>query len=274
MARMNLQGKTALITGAANGIGKATATALAKRGCHLILTDINAQGLSATQETLQAHGVTINTYHLDVADEESIMALAQQLQTEHKKLDLLVNNAGVALTGTFEQVSREEFNWLFTINFWGVVWMCRAFLPLLRQSDDARIVNISSVFGMFGFPGQVAYCASKFGVRGFSESLRMELEDSHIGVTVVHPGGIATSIATNARISASPTVTQQQVDDERDTATRFLTLDPAIAGETIIKGVERRKKRVLVGNDAKAIAMIIRLLPVAHWRVLKMFFSS
>ena len=174
--------------------------------------------------------------------------------------------AGVAVGGTFEQVSDEDFEWLFEINFWGVVRMTRAFMPLLHASDDARIVNLSSIYGVIAPPEQSAYSASKFAVRGFSEALRHELEGSSIGVTVVHPGGIATSIAEKARIPAG--VTEEEISLRHEKYRKLLRLPPEIAGETIVRGIERRKPRILIGSDAKTISLIARLLPVSYWRVL------
>ena len=181
-------------------------------------------------------------------------------------MDVLVNNAGVAVGGTFEQVSEEDFEWLFEINFWGVVRMTRAFLPLLRASGDARIVNLSSVFGLVAPPEQVAYAASKFAVRGFSEALRHELEGSGVGVTVVHPGGVATSIAEKARVPAG--VSEEEIARRRENFRKLLRLPPEVAGETIVRGIERRQTRMLVGSDAKTISLIARLLPVSYWKLL------
>ena len=191
MGKMQLSGKTALVTGAASGIGRATALSLAKRNCNLILADINEAGLTETVKLLAPHSVSVSTHSLDVSDKQAVMRFPDHVQ----QLDILINNAGVGISGNFEQLNPEEFDWLFNINFHAVVNMCRAFLPLLKESADARIVNISSVYGLFGVPGNVAYCASKFAVRGFSEALRYEIADNNIGVSVVHPGGVATSIA-------------------------------------------------------------------------------
>ena len=200
---MTLQGRTAVITGSAGGIGRAIANSLARRGCHLALADIDDIALASTATELAAHKVRISRHHLDVSDRAAIAAFPQQVTAEHPGVDILVNNAGVALGGTFEQVTEADFDWLLSINFWGVVRMTRAFLPLLHKSEEARIVNISSIFGIIAPPGQTAYAASKFAVRGFSESLRHELSGTRIGVTVVHPGGVATSIAKNARVAGS-----------------------------------------------------------------------
>ncbi|HEX6624206.1 MAG TPA: SDR family NAD(P)-dependent oxidoreductase, partial [Pyrinomonadaceae bacterium] len=207
--RMRLEGRTAVITGAAGGIGRAIAVSLARRGCHLALADIDEAGMADTADLVRGDGVRVSRHRLDVADRAAVADLPAQVAAEHAGADLLVNNAGVAVGGTFEQVSEEDFEWLFEINFWGVVRMTRAFLPLLRASGDARVVNLSSVFGLVAPPEQVAYAASKFAVRGFSEALRHELEGSGVGVTVVHPGGVATSIAEKARVPAG--VSEEEV---------------------------------------------------------------
>jgi NAD(P)-dependent dehydrogenase (short-subunit alcohol dehydrogenase family) len=264
--RMRLEGRTAVITGAAGGIGRAIAVSLARRGCHLALADVDEAGMAGTEDLVQANGVRVTRHRLDVADRADIAAFPARVAAGHPGVDLLVNNAGVAVGGTFEQVSEEDFEWLFEINFWGVVRMTRAFLPLLRASGDARVVNLSSVFGLVAPPEQAAYAASKFAVRGFSEALRHELEGSGVGVTVVHPGGVATSISEKARVPAG--VSAEEVERRRKRFRKMLRLPPEVAGETIVRGVERRKPRVLVGSDAKLLSLIARILPVSYWKVL------
>ncbi len=263
---MRLAGRTAVITGAANGIGRAIAVSLARRGCHLALADINEDGVVSTAELTRSSGVRVSRHRLDVADRIAVAEFPGVVAAEHGGADVLVNNAGVAVGGTFEQVSDEDFEWLFEINFWGVVRMTRAFMPLLHASDDARVVNLSSIYGVVAPPEQTAYSASKFAVRGFSEALRHELEGSRIGVTVVHPGGVATSIAENARVPAG--TTDEEIAQRRAKYRRLLRLPPEIAGETIVQGIERRKSRVLVGSDAKTISLIARCLPVSYWKML------
>jgi len=264
---MNLKNRTAIVTGAASGIGRGIALALARRGCNLALADIDEAGLAETERMMANAGSKTSRHRLDVADREAVAAFPKEIRAAHGGVDLLVNNAGVALGGAFEQVAEEDFEWLFGVNFWGVVRMTRAFLPHLRASDDARIVNISSVFGLIAPAGQTAYAASKFAVRGFSNALMNELEGSNVGVTVVHPGGVRTAIARNARWpkSAKP----ETVAAVTETANRALVLPPERAGEIIVEAIERRAKRVLVGRDAKMIAIVERLAPVSHLATLK-----
>lgn len=260
---MNLSGRTALVTGGAGGIGRAIAASLARRGCHLALVDIDADALVSAERAIARPGLHISRHNLDVADRDAVAPLPREIEAAHGGLDVLVNNAGVALGGTFEETSEEDFDWLLGINFWGVVRMTRAFLPLLRRSDDARLVNLSSVFGLIAPPRQAAYAASKFAVRGFSEALRHELAGSRVGVTTVHPGGVATSIAANAKVPAGA--------DPEDAARRKrafqanLKLAPEVAGEAIVQAIERRRARVIVGTDAKIAAALERLLPTTHW---------
>ncbi|HKS27674.1 MAG TPA: SDR family NAD(P)-dependent oxidoreductase [Pyrinomonadaceae bacterium] len=263
---MRLEDRTAVITGAGGGIGRAIAVSLARRRCHLALADINEAGLEGTEDLVRESGVRVSRHRLDVSDRMAVADFPAQVVAEHAGVDLLINNAGVAVGGTFEQVSDEDFEWLFEINFWGVVRMTRAFLPLLRASNEARIVNLSSVFGIVAPPEQVAYAASKFAVRGFSEALRHELQGSGVGVTVVHPGGVATSIAENARVPAG--ATEEEIERRKKRFRKLLRLPPEVAGETIVRGIERRQERVLIGSDAKFISLVARVLPVSYWKVL------
>jgi NAD(P)-dependent dehydrogenase (short-subunit alcohol dehydrogenase family) len=263
---LKVQGRTAVVTGAAGGIGRGIALALARRGGAVALLDIDDAALMRTATELAALGARVSTHHLDVSDRSAVAAFPAQLTAEHGGVDLLVNNAGVALGGTFEDISETDFEWLFGINFWGVVRMTRALLPLLRESDDARIVNISSLFGLIAPPGQTAYAASKFAVRAFSESLRHELAATRIGVTVVHPGGVATSIAKSSRMPQN--LSADEAAKRRKFFDSFLTMPPETAGEIIVRGVESRKARILVGSDAKRGALLERLMPVNYWNVL------
>ena len=262
---MELKGRTAVVTGAASGIGRGVALALARRGCNLALADVNMAGLAQTGELLRAAAgdVRVSQHDLDVANRAAVADFSRVVLAEHPGVDILVNNAGVAIGGTFEAASEEDFEWLFEINFFGVVRMTRAFLPVLRKSAEARIVNLSSVFGIISPPEHSAYSASKFAVRGFSNSLRHELEGSNVGVTVVHPGGVATSISDNAR--APKGIPAEEVARRKAIVKKALRMPPEEAGEIIVNGIERRKARVLVGSDAKMIAMAERLAPVGYW---------
>lgn len=264
-----IRGRTAIVTGAGSGIGRGISLALARRGADLALADINETGLEETAGLIAANGVKISRHRLDVADRDAVAAFPDAVIAAHGRADILINNAGVAVGGAFEQVAEEDFEWLFEINFWGVVRMTRAFLPLLRASGDAHLVNISSLFGLIAPPGQAPYCASKFAVRGFTESLRRELEEekAKIAVTLVHPGGVATSIAMNSRLPRG--VNAAELAEKRDRFNRLLTMPPEKAGEIIVSGMERGKARVLVGNDAKSAALIERIRPVNYWRTLQ-----
>lgn len=264
---MRMAGRTAVVTGAASGIGRGIALALARRGCNLALADLNEAGLAET--AAMATGVDVSTHRLDVADRQAVAAFPATVVARHGGAHLLFNNAGVACGGTFEQVAEADFEWLMNINFYGVVRMTRAFLPLLRAADEARIVNISSIFGIVAPPGQTAYCASKFAVRAFSESLRRELEaeGSSVGVTVVHPGGVATSIAKSARPPAGANSADLEAQKER--FDKFLRMPPEEAGETIVAGAEAGRARVIVGNDARFMALLERLAPVSYWKLLE-----
>jgi len=263
---VKLRDRVAVVTGAAGGIGRGVALALARRGCHLALADVDAAGLGTTAAEAEALGVRASRHALDVTDRVAVAALPAAVREAHGRIDVLVNNAGVALGGTFEQVSEADFDWLMAINFDAVVRMTRAFLPLLHVSDDARIVNISSVYGLVSPPGQTAYSASKFAVRGFSNALRHELDGTRIGVTVVHPGGVATAIARSARAPAG--VAPEEIALRRAASEKMLRMPPARAGEIIVRAVERRRARVLVGGDAVVVALIERLAPVRYWRLL------
>jgi len=265
--RMRLANRTAVVTGAASGIGKAIAVSLARRRCHLALADIDEAGMAQAATLISSHGVRVSCHCLDVSDATAVAALPDAVRRVHSGVDLLFNNAGVAMWGNFDQVSDADFEWLFNINFHGLVRMTRAFLPLLKASDDARLVNVSSVFGLVAPSGQAAYVASKFAVRGFSEALRHELEHTSVGVTVVFPGGVATSISERARRPAA--LSHEEIEQGLARSRRLLKLRPEIAGETIVTGVEQRKARVLIGSDAHLIDLLVRFAPVSYWSIMR-----
>jgi NAD(P)-dependent dehydrogenase (short-subunit alcohol dehydrogenase family) len=261
----DFDGKTVLITGAGSGIGRALALNLAHQGVRLALADRDEASLGETRARLP-FGVVARTYRLDVTDVAAIRQLPATIKADFGGLDVLINNAGIALGGTFEQVSEEDFAQVVEVNFWGIVRMTRAFLPLLKASPDARLVNLSSLFGLISPPGQAAYSASKFAVRGFSNALAVELLDTSVGVTVVHPGGVATSIASSSKTPDG--LSEAEIALRRAEMQKLLKLPPERAAAIIVDGVRRRKRRVLVGSDAKLAALLERLAPVRHLSIL------
>ncbi|WP_421789606.1 SDR family NAD(P)-dependent oxidoreductase [Hyphobacterium sp.] len=267
MSRLDLAGKTAVVTGAASGIGEALAKALAARGCHLALADINEDGLNTVAEALRSNDRRVTATVLDVSDAEAVSTFSEEVRNTHGEAQLLFNNAGVALGGFFDQVTPEQFDRVININLNGVVWMTRAFLPLMKASGEGQITNISSIFGVIAPAGQTAYSAAKFGVRGFSMALRHELMDTSIRVTTVHPGGVATNIAKTAARGVG--VSDEEFEIGKKVADQSLVMPPPKAAEIILRGVERRKPRVFVGRDAHALMWMERVLPTRYWALLQ-----
>ena len=257
----------AVVTGAGSGIGQALALALAARGCILVLADRDAESLAITAAQARALGATVSEHVVDLGDTAALEAFASDVMAQHKRVSLLVNNAGVALAGSFDQVSIADMEWLFAINFWAPVRLCKAFMPALRSGQMAHIVNISSLFGLIAPAGQSAYSAAKFALRGFSESLRHELEGSGITLSVVHPGGIKTSIAKSARIPAGINGTELREGLER--FDKFLALAPKDAAARIMAGIAKREPRILIGNDARRGDILQRLMPATYWKPMR-----
>jgi len=252
-----LKNTVAVVTGAGSGIGRSLAQNLASQGACLALADVNSKGLQETRELLGSAEAKI--YSVDVSKASAVEAFAHDVKRDFGGAALLVNNAGVALQGTFMEISLEDMEWLMGINFWGVVYGCRFFLPLLQKAPEAHLVNISSVFGMIGPPGQTAYCSAKYAVRGFTEVLRQELRLTNVKVTCVHPGGIKTSIAENARTGASAdTALTAQM---RERFTQIARTSPEKAASVIVNGILRDKPRVLIGADAVQVDIMQRLFP-------------
>ncbi len=262
-----IKGSVAVITGAAGGIGAALAANLARRGAHLALADRNGEGLSNVAANARADGVTVSEHLLDVSDKAALELLPEAVLATHGKVTILINNAGVALGGTFDDSTLADFEWLFDINFWAPVRLTKAFMYILRRESASHIVNVSSLFGLIAPPGQTAYSAAKFGLRGFSEALRHELEGSNISLTVVHPGGIKTEIANNARIP-------QSIDPEEARArtkefNKLLRTSAEDAAAMIVRAIEQRAPRLLIGKDARMAERIQRLLPATYWKLIK-----
>jgi short-subunit dehydrogenase len=265
-----ISGSAAAITGAASGIGRALALELAARGCDLALADRDEAGLAAlAAEIAKASQRKVTVHTVDVGVPLEIEAFAQAAIAAHPALNIVINNAGVALMGMFDEVDQAQMEWLININFWGVVHGTRAFLPHLSTKPEAHIVNLSSIFGIIAPPGQTAYCAAKFAVRGFSESLRHELAmaGSPVRLSVVHPGGVATNIARNSRTGVGMTDNARRAQSiERFDAVAKTT--PAAAALRIIVGIEKNQPRILIGNDARYMDLLQRFRPSTYWAVL------
>ena len=266
----SFNGRVAAITGAASGMGRALALALAREGCHLALADKNGPGLLQTVAIIKASTlapVTMTTQLLDVSDREAVQAWATDTFVQHGQVNLIFNNAGVALSSTVEGVDYADLEWIVGINFWGVVHGTKAFLPYLKASGDGHVVNTSSVFGLFAQPGMSGYNATKFAVRGFTESLRQELDLQRCGVsaTCVHPGGIRTDICRSSRIDANMTgfLIHSEQQARADFEKLFVT-DADKAAKVILQGVRHNKRRVLIGRDAYFLDLLARCLPAAY----------
>ncbi|MTV16340.1 MULTISPECIES: SDR family oxidoreductase [Bradyrhizobium] len=266
-----ISGSAAAVTGAASGIGRALAHELALRGCDLAIADRDEAGLqAAAAEIAKASPRKVTVHRLDVSEPDQITAFAEAAVTAHPSLNIVVNNAGVALLGEFGEFDQAQMEWLFNINFWGVVHGTRAFLPQLSRQREAHIVNISSIFGIIAPPGQSAYCAAKFAVRGFSESLRHELAvaNSPVRLSVVHPGGVATSIARNSRAGTGITDNARRAESiERFDALARTT--PTAAAQRIIAGIEKNQPRILIGKDAYFMDLLQRFRPARYWKTMQ-----
>ena len=262
----DFQNKVAVITGAGSGIGRALARDLAAAGARLALSDVNQVGLQETADSLGLGSDRLITEAFDVADRDAFYAFAERVTGHFGAAHLVFNNAGVALGATVEDMSYEDFEWLMGINFWGVVHGTKAFLPHLKAAGEGHIVNVSSVFGLIGVPTQSAYNAAKFAVRGFTEALRQELEmeGGRVSCTSVHPGGIKTNIARSARFSGMEAVTDMDEDSGKARFEKMFITTPDKAAATILKGVRRNARRVLIGPDAHAIDWISRLAPTGY----------
>ena len=257
----------AVITGAALGIGRALAVRLAREKISgIAVSDVNERELSETAKMVKSLGVSVSTHIADVSKLEQVQRFAGEVIAKHNQVTHLINNAGVALCGSFEEISLEDFEWLMSINFWGVIYGTKVFLPILKQQEKAHIINISSVFGLVAPPGQSAYCASKFAVRGFTESLRHELEHTNISVSCVHPGGIKTNIVNNSRVG------ENAGEDIKKKIVKFFDkASPTTAeqaADIIVKGVKRKNPRILIGSDARQINIIQRLFPAKYFSVM------
>jgi NAD(P)-dependent dehydrogenase (short-subunit alcohol dehydrogenase family) len=253
-----LTDRTAVVTGAGGGIGRATSLLLAQRGCRLAIADINDEGLAETARLVRELGRPVSTHHVDVSDKARMEEFPAEVVEAHGGVNLLVNNAGVTVNASFVEHSLEDFEWLMGINFWGVVYGCKFFLPHLLSAEEGHIVNLSSLFGLLGVPQQSSYCASKFAVRGFTESLRVELSPTKVGVTSVHPGGIATNIAASSRVADNA---QTRAAHARVVRGFKKMVSPDVAAARIVSGIERNKPRILITRETHVADIAKRFLP-------------
>ena len=273
----DFKNKVAAITGAASGMGRTLALELARRGCHLALSDVNEAGLAETAAMAAKLGVKVTTAKVNVANRDEVFAWADQAAADHGKVNLIFNNAGVALGAFLETVKPEDFQWIMGINFWGVVWGTQAFLPHLKRAGEGHIVNTSSLFGLLSLPTQGTYNSSKFAVRGFTEALRQELDLEKCGVsaTCVHPGGIRTNIARDAKmdnsISAKTGANPETAKAKFDKLLNTTTAESAAL--QILRAVEGNQRRVLVGIDAKFLDKVVRFFG-AWYQPMTTFFAK
>jgi|KBSSwiStaDraftv2_1062776.scaffolds.fasta_scaffold100286_2 NAD(P)-dependent dehydrogenase (short-subunit alcohol dehydrogenase family) len=260
----------AVITGASSGIGRALALRLAAEPvAGIAMGDVNVEALAETAKMIQDGRARITTHKVNVADEDEMGAFAEDVVREHGRVTHVINNAGVALAGSCREVSLEDIRWLMDINFWGVVFGTKFFLPFLEKEQSAHIVNVSSLYGLIAPPGQAAYSASKFAVRGFTEALRHELKGTNIAVSVVHPGGVKTNIANSARIGAGLKLSPEELQDRLDAVNLLLShTTPEQAAEVIVKGIKGRNPRILIGRDARLLSLINRLFPCRYGDVI------
>lgn len=258
-------GKVAVVTGAGSGIGRALAVELARSGASLAISDVDPDGLAQTEQTVKAIGAPVKADLLNVAERESFIAYADQVNAHFGKVNQVYNNAGIAFIGDVEITAFKDIERVMDVDFWGVVNGTKAFLPYLIESGDGHVVNVSSLFGLLSVPGQAAYNSAKFAVRGFTEALRQEMKVAGhpVGVTAVHPGGIKTAVARSA--------TGAEGVDAEEMANFFdkwlASTTPEKAAQVILNGVRRNRARVLVGSDAKVLDLLVRIAGSGYQRL-------
>ena len=261
-----IAGKVATITGAASGIGRATAIALAREGATICASDLDREGLAETAKRIESEGGKVSTYLLDVADKDAVFAFAQDIETSHGGADIVINNAGVAQIAKVEELAFDDFEWVMNIDFWGMVYGTKAFLPQLQAKGAGHIVNVSSIFGIISVPSQAAYNSAKFAIRGFTEALRHELQRTDIKVSCVHPGGIKTNIVRNARFLQSTQATARE--EAASGFDKIARTTPDRAAQVILKGIRKDKGRILIGMDAHLVDWMQRLMPASYGKVM------
>lgn len=264
--------KVVAVTGAASGIGRMLAVKLAEEGCEVAISDINEDGLNETKKMVEDRGAIVSAHIVDVADREQVYRFADDVVKHHGGVDMIINNAGVSVAESVEDIKYEDFEWLFGINFWGVVYGSKAFLPYLKKRPEGHIVNISSINGIITWPNHSPYCAAKFAVKGFTEVLLQEMRETTIRVSCVHPGGIKTNIARNTRFYKSPG-NQTSHDDAVKRFDKIARTTAEKAAEKIIAGIRKDKRRIMVGLDAHIMDWLTRLFPVRFVKVMAYLFS-
>lgn len=269
----DLKDKVVVITGAASGIGQSLAKVFTEQGSHLLLNDYDPKGLETTVESLQKIARAdqkIESMSFDVSDKGKVQAFADYAQQTFGKVDVVINNAGVALGRvSAEEVTYEDFDWIMGINFWGMVYGSKAFLPLLKQQPEAALVNVSSVFGLAGIAFQSAYCTTKFAIRGFTESLRMEalMMFPHVTIHTVHPGGINTNIAKNSKWTNTG-VSESEQKEFTKSFQKSLKSSPYATAQQIVKHIQRKKSRVVLGYKSGLLDRVVRLFPGKYSKTL------
>lgn len=266
----NLKDKVVVITGAASGIGKALAHHFAKEGCHLALNDFDENGLMGVVKELETNSPGKIIFSVfDVSKVKAFEIFAKKVITEFQRVDVVINNAGVALGKvSIEELDYKDLEWVMNINFYGMVYGTKVFLPYLKKQSEAALINVSSVFGIAGIGHQGAYCASKFAIRGFTESLRMEalLDFSHVSIHSVHPGGVKTNIAKNSRW-----VEENVSEKEKEVATknfeRMFITTPESAAVTIVNGIQKKKSKIVIGKDGRRLDWLVRLMPIGYTKL-------
>lgn len=261
---MELREKVVVVTGAASGIGRGLATGLAERGARLAISDVDEAGLDETATAVRSMGATVTSQNVDVSQLDQIRDHRDRVVEDHGHVDVVINNAGVAINATLADTAYEEMQWLLDINLWGVIYGSMEFLPLLEERPEAHLCNISSVSGLFTNPMMGAYCTSKFAVRGFTQTLTQELKGSNVVVSCVHPGGVRSQIVANALHVSDPEKAQSQFN-------RYLGhTSPETAANQILRGIERERKRMLVGWLARTTDLTSRIFPSGWQRLMAM----
>ena len=272
--------KVAVITGAGSGMGRYLAVLLAKSGCDVVICDVNEETLAGTAAMLKNYNVAVSSHQLDVGDEEAIKALPEKVIAQHGKVDLVFNNAGITIDSDFASMPEPDWDKVMDVNLHGVVNMTRAFLPYLKERPEAAMVNTSSIFGMIAVPRQSVYHATKFAVRGFTESLAKEMKGTSVQVHCVHPGHIGTNILAAAKVNPSEDNDEKKgmfarpdaTQEEQGEAFRQNGMHASNAAQVILNGVRKRRSRIFVGLDAKLIDLAQRLTPMHYDKLLPFIF--